>query len=332
MKRRWMVAAWLALGWPGPGARRRGRASRTRRRAGSRCSTARPSSGWTVVPLAGKTSNWEVKDGVIEGSGGQSMLFSPRGDYKNFKLPRRGEDQRQGELRACTSGPPRRPPSCKGYEIQVNSTHADPIKTGLALHPGPPLQGRSCRPTPGSPRRSRSSTSTTGARWSPSSGSRSTASCSTSTSTTTGSGRTGHFAFQQHDPGSKVSIRKVEVMELPRDQGAGAEGRGQGQGELIRPAGRPDRARPPARPKVDRPGPVLHPLPGLGIDPIGRVQDFRPVDELPRRVGLALPARPWPAGQALPYGETREPSQSRVAAASEASGLLTLPSRLWRAP
>ena len=25
----------------------------------------------------------------------------------------------------------------------------------------------------------------------------------------------GHFAFQQHDPGSKVTIRKVEVMELP---------------------------------------------------------------------------------------------------------------------
>jgi hypothetical protein len=25
----------------------------------------------------------------------------------------------------------------------------------------------------------------------------------------------GQFAFQQHDPGSKVTIRKVEVMELP---------------------------------------------------------------------------------------------------------------------
>ena len=24
----------------------------------------------------------------------------------------------------------------------------------------------------------------------------------------------GHFAFQHHDPGSKVSIRKIEVMEL----------------------------------------------------------------------------------------------------------------------
>ena len=25
----------------------------------------------------------------------------------------------------------------------------------------------------------------------------------------------GHFAFQQHDPGSQVWIRKIEVMELP---------------------------------------------------------------------------------------------------------------------
>jgi hypothetical protein len=25
----------------------------------------------------------------------------------------------------------------------------------------------------------------------------------------------GHFAFQQHDPGSRVTIRKVEVQELP---------------------------------------------------------------------------------------------------------------------
>ena len=27
--------------------------------------------------------------------------------------------------------------------------------------------------------------------------------------------QSGHFAFQQHDPGSVVSIRKVEVKELP---------------------------------------------------------------------------------------------------------------------
>ena len=25
----------------------------------------------------------------------------------------------------------------------------------------------------------------------------------------------GHFAFQQHDPGSRIEIRKIEVQELP---------------------------------------------------------------------------------------------------------------------
>jgi hypothetical protein len=25
----------------------------------------------------------------------------------------------------------------------------------------------------------------------------------------------GHFAFQQHDPGSRIEIRKIEVKELP---------------------------------------------------------------------------------------------------------------------
>ena len=28
----------------------------------------------------------------------------------------------------------------------------------------------------------------------------------------------GHFAFQQHDPGSKVDIKDIEVMELPESK------------------------------------------------------------------------------------------------------------------
>ena len=29
--------------------------------------------------------------------------------------------------------------------------------------------------------------------------------------------KTGHFALQQHDPGSVVQFRKIEVMELPSE-------------------------------------------------------------------------------------------------------------------
>src|SRR4051812_26205676 len=45
--------------------------------------------GWEAYDRQGKQSdpgtNWVVKDGVIQGTGDVSHLFSPRGDYKNFR-------------------------------------------------------------------------------------------------------------------------------------------------------------------------------------------------------------------------------------------------------
>jgi hypothetical protein len=171
--------------------------------------------GWTVLEL-GKTpggSRWQVKDGLIEGTGLQSMLFSPRGDYKNFRF--------RAELKINDGGnsgmyirTPKEPTFSKGYEIQVNSTHKDPIKTGsvytyvhIYKQLVPPdtfftqeveaqdvmYRGKMV---------TRIKVSVNGEllyefqdfdrSWT-----------------------TGHFAFQQHDPGSRVTIRKVEVMELP---------------------------------------------------------------------------------------------------------------------
>src|SRR5205823_1978783 len=79
--------------------------------------------------LGKNPSNWEVVDGLLTGTGAQSMLFSPRGDYKNFKF--------RAELRINDHGnsgmyvrTPKEATFSKGYEIQVNSTHTDPIKTG----------------------------------------------------------------------------------------------------------------------------------------------------------------------------------------------------------
>src|SRR5262249_31904404 len=43
-------------------------------------------SGWTALELRGPgTSKWEVVDGAIVGTGQPSMLFSPKGHYKNFR-------------------------------------------------------------------------------------------------------------------------------------------------------------------------------------------------------------------------------------------------------
>lgn len=174
--------------------------------------------GWTVLELGREkgTSKWEVKDGVIEGSGNPSMLFSPKGHYQNFRY--------RAELKINDGGnsgmyirTPKESTFSKGYEVQVNSTHRDPIKTGsvytyvhvfkqlvkpdtffvqeieavdkmyrgkMVTHIKVTINGEVLHEFLDHQR-----------AW-----------------------REGHFAFQQHDPGSRVSIRKVEVMELPPPQ------------------------------------------------------------------------------------------------------------------
>jgi hypothetical protein len=171
--------------------------------------------GWTALELGQTTgmSKWEVNDGAIEGSGKQSMLFSPRGDYKNFRF--------RAELKINDGGnsgmyirTPKEPLFSKGYEIQVNSTHRDPIKTG-SLYTYVHLYKQLVPPDTFFTQEVEAvdkmyrgklvthiKVSVNGdvlyefldhdRAWTE-----------------------GHFAFQQHDPGSRVTIRKVEVMELP---------------------------------------------------------------------------------------------------------------------
>jgi hypothetical protein len=208
MNRLMHSAAWIVLGLAAPGL------------AGAQESTWTPIfdgksiEGWTVLDLNKKgVGKWEVKDGMIHGSGMQSMLFSPRGDYKNFRY--------RAELKINDGGnsgmyirTPKEATFTKGYEIQVNSTHTDPVKTGstytyvniykqlvppdtfftqeieavdkmyrgkMVTHIRVTVNGELLYEFLDHDR-----------AWTE-----------------------GHFAFQQHDPGSKVTIRKVEVMELP---------------------------------------------------------------------------------------------------------------------
>lgn len=170
--------------------------------------------GWTALELGNKgKSQWVVKDGLIEGSGMQSMLFSPKGHYKNFRYRAELKINDQGNSGMYVRTP-KEPTFSKGYEIQVNSTHKDPIKTGsvytfvhvykqlvkpdtfftqevevvdkdyrgkIVTHIKVSVDGEVLYEFLDHNR-----------SW-----------------------KEGHFAFQQHDPGSKVTIRKVEVMELP---------------------------------------------------------------------------------------------------------------------
>jgi hypothetical protein len=172
-------------------------------------------SGWEMLELGGKgTSKWEVKDGALTGTGRPSMLFSPKGEYKNFRI--------RAEIKINDKGNsgmyvrvPKEATFTKGYEIQINSTHTDQVKTGSVYtyvevykQLVPPdtwftqeveVIDRTYRDKGKVPHikvwvngdllymfRDH-----------------------------TAFGKDGYFAFQQHDPGSVVQIRKVEVMELP---------------------------------------------------------------------------------------------------------------------
>ena len=84
-------------------------------------------SGWATPD--GTPGNWVVEDGAIHGSGPASHLFSPRGDYKNFKYKAEFKiaDKANSGMYFRTMKEGGFP---TGYEAQVNSTHTDKVKTG----------------------------------------------------------------------------------------------------------------------------------------------------------------------------------------------------------
>jgi hypothetical protein len=170
--------------------------------------------GWKVFPSG--TGNWkdDEKEKAIVGSGKASHLFSERGDYQNFvyrmeaKINDKGNSGEYFRTKFEGGFP-------SGYEAQINSTHRDPVKTG-SLYPAKLNKAdrdkiivKDILVKPG--------------EW------------FTQEVTAIGNhivikvnGKTtvdykdpnntytkGHFAIQQHDPGSSVMVRKIEVKELP---------------------------------------------------------------------------------------------------------------------
>ena len=87
-------------------------------------------SGWEAIQLdPNKESKWEVVDGAIVGSGFPSMLFSPKGEYKNFKF--RAEVKINDHGNSGMYFRTKKGESfTDGYECQINATHGDPIRTG----------------------------------------------------------------------------------------------------------------------------------------------------------------------------------------------------------
>lgn len=160
-------------------------------------------------------SRWVVEEGEIRGSGPASMLVSTTGPYKNFRY--------RAEIKINDGGnsgmyfrTTRHPDFTSGYEAQICSTHTDPIRTG-SLYGMCHVYDQLTKPD----------------TW---------FLYEVEVRDDTWRGRQvtkirvkidgkeiyefldfdnlfgpGHFAFQQHDPGSKVSIRNVQVLELPNE-------------------------------------------------------------------------------------------------------------------
>jgi hypothetical protein len=166
---------------------------------------------WETV--GNQESVWEVKDGAICGSGPPSMLVYTKGPFKNFRY--RAEikinDKGNSGLYFRTT---RKPSFADGYEAQIDSTHRDPIRTG-SLYGMCHVYHRLAAPDTWFKYEIEVRDDVWRGR-----------DITRIKISVNGnelyeyldfalSFKEGHFAFQQHDPGSKVCIRNVAVMQLP---------------------------------------------------------------------------------------------------------------------
>jgi hypothetical protein len=186
--------------------------------------------GWTAWGKQGRLTQtdaagiWWVRDGALHGVGGPCDLFSPRADYKNFRVRAEAminDGGNSGVFLRVTEG--WNYLTLAGYEAQINSTHRDPNKTGSLYRPGgPPIQ---VHPSPVPPDTwFKLEAEAVGDRIRIWIDDRLCADWVDPQKTYT----QGHIAIQAHHPGSHVQIRKLEIMELdesgkPTTAGTGRE-------------------------------------------------------------------------------------------------------------
>jgi hypothetical protein len=171
--------------------------------------------GWKTHP--DDKANWEVKDGAIVGTGKAGHLFSERGDYENFryrveaKINDKGNSGQYFRATFAKAFPP-------GYEAQINSTHSDKIRTG-SLYPD-----YRDKYTDEEKKQTlifeqlvevddwfTQEVIAVGNHIIIKVNGKKTVDFVDEKNRHT----KGHFAIQQHDPGSVVMVRKIQVIELP---------------------------------------------------------------------------------------------------------------------
>jgi hypothetical protein len=170
--------------------------------------------GWKTHP--DDEAKWAVEDGVLVGRGEKGHLFSERGDYENFRYRVEAminDGGNSGQYFRTQYGPS----FPKGYEAQINATHRDPIKTG-SLYLPKVKEVLVLNEAPHKP--DEWFTQEVIAR-----GNHIVIKVNGKTTVDWKDPENrytkGHFALQQHDPGTVVKFRKIEVIELPptKDEG-----------------------------------------------------------------------------------------------------------------
>jgi len=169
--------------------------------------------GWKKHP--DDNAKWEVVHGTLVGTGPAGHLFSERGDYANFhfrieaKINDKGNSGQYFRATYAKGFPP-------GYEAQINSTSGDPIRTG-SLYPDQLTSENE-----------REETIVREQLVKPDEWFIQEVIAVDNHIVIKLNGKTtvdfvdkrkryakGHFAIQQHNVGSVVSVRKAEVKELP---------------------------------------------------------------------------------------------------------------------
>ena len=148
---------------------------------------------------------WSFKDGILRGEGETSHIFSPRDDYENFqfkaeiKISDKGNSGQYFHAKQDYGWP-------KGYEAQVNSTHGDPQRTG-SLYNFAPVKEMLVPPDTWYTQEVIAEGNHIIIKVNDK--------VAVDFTDTKNTYMKGHMAFQQHNLGSIVEIKNVQVKELP---------------------------------------------------------------------------------------------------------------------
>jgi Domain of Unknown Function (DUF1080) len=159
--------------------------------------------GWKTHP--DNPGEWKVVDGLLVGEGPVSHLFTEKDDYENFRYRIEAainEKGNSGQYFRTAFGPG----FPKGYEAQINSTHPDPQKTG-SLYNFAKVTDILVKPDEWFTQE----VIADGNHIIIKVNDKTVVDFKDEKNTYT----KGHFALQQHNQGSVVKFRKIEVKELP---------------------------------------------------------------------------------------------------------------------